>query len=67
MTTNHPLLKTALVELARARPRMLPFDVLFDTVWARVAPHRGDLMEPESARRTSAIRWRAGSSSTSFR
>ncbi|APW62203.1 methyltransferase regulatory domain-containing protein [Paludisphaera borealis] len=51
MTSNHPLLKTALVELSRARPRLLPFDVLFDRVWARLKPRHGDLPEPEQARR----------------
>ena len=51
MTTNHPLLKSALVELARVRPGWLPFDALFDRVWARLEPRRGDLPEPEQARR----------------
>lgn len=50
MTTNHPLLKSALVELARNRPRLLPFDELFDRVWSRLTANRGDLPDAQPAR-----------------
>jgi methyltransferase-like protein len=50
MTTNHPLLKSALVEMARARPRLLPFDALFDRIWGVLTSRRGDLPDRDAGR-----------------
>ncbi|MDG3005793.1 class I SAM-dependent methyltransferase [Paludisphaera mucosa] len=50
LTTNHPLLKTALVELALARPRMIPFDELVDRVQARLAPRLAEAFDDAKAR-----------------
>lgn len=49
LTTNHPLLKTALLVLAESRPRLLPFEDLLARVRDRLAPHlAGPFDEAES-------------------
>jgi methyltransferase-like protein/2-polyprenyl-3-methyl-5-hydroxy-6-metoxy-1,4-benzoquinol methylase len=60
MTTNHPILKSALVEMARARPKMLPFDVLFDRIWANLEPRHGELPSAEQARHYLCDSWVRG-------
>ncbi|WP_165244028.1 methyltransferase regulatory domain-containing protein [Paludisphaera soli] len=50
LTTNHPLLKAAMLELAEARPRMLPFEELLSRVQGRLRSRRAEPFSDDEAR-----------------
>jgi hypothetical protein len=50
LTTNHPLFKAAILELAESRPRMLPFEVLLARIQERLRPRLAEPFPDEVAR-----------------